>query len=547
MAQDRLEFADHTKAVRAAGTLARLGFTQSAAEAYLVAGRIAVVLGRPKLALEDWDRAAGSAPRVPVLARLTGHLARALAAQTRADDAALLRVCRRALADLDRHRSALPSRELRALASGHGQEIASLGLGAMLRAGSAAQTFAWMERTRAHALSAAEPDSSVDVEADLDALRAVQTELVRARRSDRSARAALQSRQSEIEARIRRSGWTGDVPSRPHTGSAVSVRELRRVLDGRTLVEYDVHDGRLVAAVVGPRRTRVVDVADRATVEAEIEELRSALHALNVCVPEMSAPLHAAAADIVEHLVHLLVRPLTLPGGGIEGDDGVVVVPVGELQRVPWSALFDRPVSVAPSATLWLRSAARERSSEQVVLAAGPGLDAAVHEVATLSADHANAQVLAPPHSTVDAVKNALDGAGLAHLACHGEVRADNPIFSSLRLSDGNLTLHELDLTASVPHRLVLAACDVGDSVAYPGNEVLGFIGTLLSRGTAGVVASTMLVLDERVTPMMLALHDRVRTGQTLADALYAARATLDHEDPKAYPAWCTFTAYGAG
>ena len=63
---------------------------------------------------------------------------------------------------------------------------------------------------------------------------------------------------------------------------------------------------------------------------------------------------------------------------------------------------------------------------------------------------------------------------------------------------------------------------------------------------TAGVVGSTTLVLDSHVTPLMLALHDGIRAGQTLAEALYAARAATDLTDPRAYPAWCTFTAYGS-
>ena len=36
-------------------------------------------------------------------------------------------------------------------------------------------------------------------------------------------------------------------------------------------------------------------------------------------------------------------------------------------------------------------------------------------------------------------------GPSLAHLACHGRLRADNPSFSALELVDGQLTVHELD------------------------------------------------------------------------------------------------------
>jgi CHAT domain-containing protein len=377
-------------------------------------------------------------------------------------------------------------------------------------------------------------------EDDLRALRAIQAEVARARRSDRSALPTLMARQSEIEARIRRRTWT-DATSRVPAASRFSIARLRESLADRALVEYDVYDGRVVAAVVEKRRTRIVELADLATVEAEIDELRSALQALSVCVPAMARYLHEVSTGLVERLRSLLVEPL-----GLRGDAGTVVVPVGELQRVPWSAMFAGSVAVAPSAGLWMQAGADNARAGPVVLGAGPGLDNAVAEVEAIAQGYADPLILIPPRSRVEVVREALIGASLAHLSCHGEVRSDNPTFSSLRLSDGSMTVHELDQRAGAPYRIVLAACDVGGSVTFPGNEVLGFIGTLLTRGTAGVVASTMLVLDEHVTPLMLALHEGIRSGGTLADALHGARATIDPSDPKAYPAWCTFTAFGA-
>ena len=105
----------------------------------------------------------------------------------------------------------------------------------------------------------------------------------------------------------------------------------------------------------------------------------------------------------------------------------------------------------------------------------------------------------------------ALAGAGLAHLACHGRVRSDNPIFSSLLLADGPLTVHELELRGAAPHRIVLAACESGSEVTYEGNETLGFVSSLLARGSAGLVASAIVVPDWDVVPLMTSLHRAVR------------------------------------
>jgi tetratricopeptide (TPR) repeat protein len=539
---------DHTVSVRAARVLLDSGLPDAAVDAFIAAGRVARAIGRPRLAQADWDRAAAAAPAVPALARIKGHLARALAAQAHGSDAELLHACRVGLSDVAHHRAALPTTELRALASGHGAELSALGLGAVVRTRAPAQVLAWMERTRTGALSTIDPGPGDGLDDELGALRAVHTEIARARRTDRGSLPALMTRQDEIEARIRHGSWTGSAGLHPTLGPApgegrgrLSLAELRAALGHRVLVEYDVLEGRIIAVVVEQRRTRLVQLGESAAVEADIDALRSALQALTVCVPAMAGFLRDTATDLVDSLSRALVEPLALGPAS-----GFVVVPVGELQRVPWSAMFDRPVSVAPSATLWLETCRRTATVSTVVLAAGPWLDGAVEEVQALAERHAQALVLVPPESGVEAVRKAIDGVALAHLSCHGEVRADNPTFSSLLLADGRLTLHEIDRRAGAPHRLVLAACDVGGSVTYPGNEVLGFIGTLLTRGTAGVVGSTTLVLDSHVTPLMLALHDGIRAGQTLAEALYAARAATDLTDPRAYPAWCTFTAYGA-
>jgi CHAT domain-containing protein len=180
------------------------------------------------------------------------------------------------------------------------------------------------------------------------------------------------------------------------------------------------------------------------------------------------------------------------------------------------------------------------------VLVEGPNLAGATTEVERLRGLHPGATALTPPESTAQAVLGRLAGADLVHLACHGWLRSDNPLFSSLVLSDGPLTVQELQTSGVAPHRLVLASCQSGADVAYAGDEVVGFISSLLARGTAGVVASVAAVPDVAAVDLMLALHERLTAGHTLAEALFHARTALNHDDPGAFVNWCTFSAYGA-
>ena len=244
-----------------------------------------------------------------------------------------------------------------------------------------------------------------------------------------------------------------------------------------------------------------------------------------------------------------MLRELLLDPLRLRGDAELVIVPVGHLHGIPWSALRDAPVSLAPSASLWARTreaAARHPGDGATVLVEGPNLPGATAEVRRLRGLYPDAAALCPPASTASEVLGRLDGADLVHLACHGWLRSDNPLFSSLVLSDGPLTVQELQTSGVAPHRLVLASCQSGADVSYAGDEVVGFISSLLARGTAGVVASVAAVPDVAAVDLMYALHQRVAKGSTLAHALYEARAGLDRTDPGAYVNWCTFSAYGA-
>jgi tetratricopeptide (TPR) repeat protein len=127
--------ADLRDARRVSRRLDSLGTWTTAVHAHAVAGRIAAHLGRTRNAVESLERASTLARYSPVLVRLRGAVAAALAARLRHRDGEVLAHCRRGLNDLARHRNALPSLELRALASGHGAELGQFGLEVVIRDG----------------------------------------------------------------------------------------------------------------------------------------------------------------------------------------------------------------------------------------------------------------------------------------------------------------------------------------------------------------------------------------------------------------------------
>jgi CHAT domain-containing protein len=132
-------------------------------------------------------------------------------------------------------------------------------------------------------------------------------------------------------------------------------------------------------------------------------------------------------------------------------------------------------------------------------------------------------------------------------LAAHGRVRGDNPLFSSLQLADGPLTVYDLEALPQAPHTVVLAACDVGQPVVRPGDELLGFSATLLSRGTSALVAPVIPIPDAETTPLMVAFHRRLAAGNPAATALADAQQELAGEESTVMAAAAGFLCVGAG
>ena len=123
--------------------------------AHLLAGRVALDLGRPAEADRHLGAAARSRRRGPAMARASGWLAEALRAQAAAEPRRLLAACRRGLEVLDEHRFTLGASELRAQATAHGAELAALAQRHAAQARRPRLFLAWTERWRATALSGA--------------------------------------------------------------------------------------------------------------------------------------------------------------------------------------------------------------------------------------------------------------------------------------------------------------------------------------------------------------------------------------------------------
>ena len=223
-----------------------------------------------------------------------------------------------------------------------------------------------------------------------------------------------------------------------------------------------------------------------------------------------------------------------------------MIVPTGVLHALPWGALAGltgRAVAVAPSLTGWAQAVTRDEPAEHVALVAGPGLEHAEAEVEALRQVHAGPRALTGTAATATAVLEAIGRSDLAHLACHGSYRADNPLFSTLRLYDGPLTAYDLERCLAIPRTVVLSACNVAMGAPAWGGALLGLAAALMTFGAGSVIAPLTPVSDERVVAAMVQLHRGILGGLDPPTAL--ARVTIDDDD-RLDPTAAAFIVVGA-
>lgn len=158
------------------------------------------------------------------------------------------------------------------------------------------------------------------------------------------------------------------------------------------------------------------------------------------------------------------------------------------------------------------------------VLVAGPKLQHAMPEIRSLAKLYAKPRMLRGNEASADAVRKAIDGAELVHIAAHGRFRADNPQFSAIELADGPLTVYDLERIRRAPRRIVLSACDSGLSAVHPGDELMGLAGAVFSLGTSTLIASVVPVADDLTKSLMVELHRELCAGASPSHALATAR-----------------------
>lgn len=270
--------------------------------------------------------------------------------------------------------------------------------------------------------------------------------------------------------------------------------------------------------------------------------------------------LEQSARRLLTSLYTLLIEPLEIPlAEAAEAITGqpykLVIVPHGPLHQIPFHALFDGEqyllerfeISYAPSATVFALGHQRvpKRSGSALVFGVSdPLIPAVAAETRAVAQFLDSAEVYTDAQAKLGILQAKATSCSILHLACHGLFRADNPMFSALKLGDGWLTaadVMQFDLSDAL---VTLSACESGRSQVIAGDEIIGLTRAFLGAGAATLVVSLWLVQDDTTAALMAAWYEQLRSGLGQAAALRAAQLALKARRPHPYY-WAPFVLIG--
>ncbi len=516
------------KARALVATLQVEGMGEDARVAGLLAVRAFVTAGRLGVARRELEESGSPRRRDRLDTRLLWRL---VSAELAAADGQRSRAARHRIAglrELERYRSRLGCLDLQTGATVHGRDLATSGLSAALATGSPSHVYRWSERVRAQALllPPVQPPPDQEAAAALEELRQVRAALREAELAGRLVD-GLQSRSDALQRTIREHSWSATGPGT--SAELTPLSEVKTELGAAAMVIY-LRDGPdLHALVVLDGAEELIKLGSYTHAVESVLRLRADLDACaGRAMPRRLAEAVTTAAGrdattlaaaVLDPLLHLL------------GERELVIVPTGALVTLPWGVLAacaKRPVTVAPSATVWHSARQRLHAYTQVatmppLLVAGPRNERGDSEVRAIAKLYPQATVLTGAQATASATLASLDGRRIGHLAAHGRHEQDNALFSSLELADGPLMGYDLQHLGVTPAQIILSSCDLGLSDVRPGDEMLGMTSALLSTGSCTVVASVSRVADETAMQIMTAYHQGLTKGQSPTTALAGA------------------------
>jgi len=282
--------------------------------------------------------------------------------------------------------------------------------------------------------------------------------------------------------------------------------------------------------------------------------MRSQINTLRFGAPTMRKHLPTLTEKIKIYL-HKLHDALIRPLQQIIDPRKLIIVPYGRLHYLPFHALYDGDkyliehceISYAPSAAIFLQCLLRSEHRLNRALLMGVSDEQApriADEIEAIKSVFQNVTTHVEDAATAVALRRDAARVDVVHLACHGQFRSDNPLFSALKLADGWFTVRDAYGLKLDNALVTLSGCETGVNAVAPGDELIGLARGFFAAGARSVLLSLWMVDDEATNQMMVDFYQETKTGHSLSASLRAAQLKMLQKNPHPF-FWSPFVLVG--
>ncbi len=344
----------------------------------------------------------------------------------------------------------------------------------------------------------------------------------------------IQKREREIAGVYRK--LTGKNGNLSQTQGLFDLKKLQTQLGAdKVLIEFVGFAGEISAFVVTDSRIIFTEnLAAEVEIAALSEGLQFQFGALRYGAKNLGnfiVELKKRADNYLQKLYAKLLKPFETE---IENRN-LIIVPFHGLHYVPFQALRNgesyvvekREVSFAPSAAVLQFCLGKPNRKIENALLIGfadekiPLVNAEIETIGKIFGDNVS---LINEAANFANFKQHAEKFDILHIACHGQFRRDNPMFSSLRLADGSITVRDacaMKLSAEI---VTLSACETGLNSVFAGDELLGLSRGFLSAGASSLLLSLWTVNDEAAGELMKSFYTELQKGKSSAASLRTAQ-----------------------
>lgn len=376
----------------------------------------------------------------------------------------------------------------------------------------------------------------------------------------------LQTERTELLERIRIHDPRWRAMTEPPPVDAASLHEIAG--PPRNVLVLYRRGRRITSALLGADGLRVGELVCTEGTETALHEYVENLHKTSPdwFLSDLSGELQVGVADLV---------PEDIACAAIQADT-LLVVPHGALHLLPWAAmtldgrrLFEHAaVGVLPNLSALALLDGALTPPRSVALLGDPDytgltdygdLPEAGPEIDDVARTYGTGHLVVPPLTRAQATEQALfallarpDAAdSILHVACHGDVKADEPLTSGLILTGSKADAAEILQRPCTFPEVVLSACSTGwrpqsaHGIELAGDDALGLTASFLEAGARSLLVSIPQAKDSTARTFTVNWHRHRRAGATPLQAYRQVQLELYAADPATVWQWAGITAYG--